>query len=428
MKYATAAILTTCLIIATGTPSWAAPSNQNPITEPLLQQSDLIYVGAFRLPEGSTNQTSFDYAGTGLAYDPTQNGLILTGHTWYQNTAEVSIPTPVSAATISALPTATFIQNFSDALDSKLNLINPVGNNNNQIGGYLVYNNQLVISAFTYYDGSGTQNASHFIRPLSLSTPNAATGPFRLGSQYPGFVSGYMTPIPQDWQSLLGGPAATGNCCLNIISEQSNGPALSVFNPGDLGSQNTVPVKPILGYPYSNPLEGAWGQQSDIFNGTTNITGVVFPPGTRSVLFFGRQGIGPFCYGIGSSQSPPPSGECYDPAGTSKGTHAYPYVYQIWAYDANDLLQVAQGKLPEYAPKPYAIWQFTLPFTQSTGSHQILGAAYDPTTNQLFISQACTDEACSPLIQVFRVTIPTSQSTTSSQSTTPSQPQNVMVQ
>ena len=52
---------------------------------------------------------------------------------------------------------------------------------------------------------------------------------------------------------------------------------------------------------------------------------------TRSVLFFGTQGTGPFCYGEGTDQqglagSPTPDGTtwCYDPDDSSKGNPRLP--------------------------------------------------------------------------------------------------------
>ena len=48
-----------------------------------------------------------------------------------------------------------------------------------------------------------------------------------------------------------------------------------------------------------------------------------------------KQGTGTFCYGEGAT--------CNDPTDSSKGNHAYPYQYQVWAYDANDLAAVKAG-------------------------------------------------------------------------------------
>lgn len=421
-------LLLTGVLFCTPRSALAAPAT-TATSEPLVQQSNLVYEGAFRLPEGSTNQTSFAYAGYGLTYDPSHNGLILTGHTWYQYTAEISVPTPLIATSISALPTATLIQPLTDALDGTLNDINPNSATANKIGGYLVYNGRLIISAYTFYDGNATQSASHFVRSVDLAAGSVA-GPYRVGAQYPGFVSGYMTLIPQEWQSLLGGPALTGNCCLNIISAQSSGPSVSVFDPSLLGTSNPTPATPLVGYPNGYALDNAWNVQSTAFNGTTKIKGVVFPDGTGSVLFFGRQGIGPFCYGFGVSNSalagqPASNGvnQCYDPANSSKGTHAYPYVYEVWAYNANDLLKVKQGLEPEYDVHPYAIWQLALPFETPTANNFISGAAYDPITNQIFVTQDCAYTGCDPIIDVFKI----SGIGTSTPAKTPSAPTNIQV-
>ena len=55
--------------------------------------------------------------------------------------------------------------------------------------------------------------------------------------------------------------------------------------------------------------------------------GVVIPPATRTALFVGRNGIGPFCYGNGtrgSNRAPGTSASgaerlCYDPTTSDKG-------------------------------------------------------------------------------------------------------------
>src|SRR5262245_49633434 len=92
---------------------------------PRVQLSDLVYQGAFRVPQGSTDQTSFSYGGTALAYNPANNSLFMVGHEWHQRSAEISIPTIINSTNISSLTTATLRQNFADATEGKLNQINP---------------------------------------------------------------------------------------------------------------------------------------------------------------------------------------------------------------------------------------------------------------------------------------------------------------
>lgn len=380
--------------------------------EPLLQKANLVYVGAFRLPQTNwgTNYSTFNYGGTAITYDPADNSLFIVGHPYGQLVAEVTIPTPVISSNLANLNTASIIQTFADPTEGARNAVNPKTPNPNRIGGLLVYGGKLIVSVYSSYDGSGTQTSSHFVRPLKLSTVGQVQGPYRVGTEYPGFVSGYMTMVPPEWQLALGGTALTGNCCIAITSIQSSGPAISAFDPGQLGAQSPTPATQLIGYPYSHPL-GAYNSNNGLFNGTTLIRGVVFPVGTRSVLFFGRQGVGPFCYGNGTpnqamagtvSASGVPY--CYDPAAPlDHGTHGYPYQYQVWAYDANDLLAVKNGKKQPYDLRPYATWSFELPFAGTTSEHVINGAAYDAKNNLIYISQPNTDN-WNPIIHVFKIT------------------------
>jgi hypothetical protein len=376
-------------------PALTSPSLAATNTAPLLQKANLVYEGAFRVPRGSSDTTTFCYGGTSLAFNAQNTSLFMVGHDWYQYSAEINIPKITNSPNIENLATATMLQQFQDTTEGKLNNVNPSDPNAKKVGGHLVYENNLYVTVYSYFDGSGTQSSSHFKRSLSLSTKGQVAGPYRVGAQYPGFVSGYMTQIPPEWQSQFEAPALTGNCCLAIAGIQSNGPAASVFNPADIGTLSPVPATPVVGYPAEHPLGTGWETTSTLYNGTTRIRGIVFPSGTRSVLFFGRQGIGPFCYGTPS--------ECNDPTDDSKGCHAYPYRYQIWAYDANDLLSVKNRTKQPWTVQPYAVWDFDLPFANNYGQRVIGGAAYDPKTNQIYLSQQCTDTNCAPIVHVFRV-------------------------
>ena len=416
----------------------ARATTPNPATEPLVEPANLVYEGSFQLPNipcQSPTYACFPYGGTALAYDPTNNGLFIVGHIYGQLTAEVSIPTPAINSNPSSLPTATLIQPFTNALEGNINAVNPTNSTPHYIGGQLVYDGRLIISVYSYYDGAGTQSTSHFARPLNLATATPFVGPVKVGNLYPGFVSGYMTPVPPEWQSLLGGPALTGNCCLAIAGFQSNGPSVSVFNPDDIGTVNPVPATVLVGYPHSNPLGTGWGTTNNLYNGSTSITGIAFPSGTRSVLFFGSQGIGPFCYGPGTTNTSlagttAPDGDpwCYDPSNSSKGTHAFPYVDQVWAYDANDLLQVKNGSEQDYQVTPYKVWTLTLPYNNPNGTNRIGGVAYDPANNSLYISESCVYNNCTPVIDVYQVQMNPQAGSTTSGSNTPSAPTNVAVQ
>lgn len=379
--------------------SGAAHAQVAPSSEPLVQQANLIYKGSFRVPQLATtgDAGTYDYGGTSIAYNPANNSLFIVGYDPQQYLGEISIPAITNSTTIAGLATATVIQPLQDPLEGRINSINPTDTNPHKIGGVLPYGGNLYINAYSYYDGGSTQTTSQFIRPTTLSVSGQLKGPYAVGALYQGWVDGYMTAIPSEWQSPLGGPVLTGNCCLAITGIQSDGPAVSVYNPSAANGSSTVPATLVLGYPYADPLGTGWGTTSNLFNGSTHVRGIVFPPGTRSVLFFGRQGIGTFCYGPGST--------CNDPADSSKGTHAYPYRHQIWAYDANDLLAVKNGTEQSWQVQPYGVWTFSLPFDDTTGMMDIGGAAFDPQTGNVYVSQLCADANCTPVIHVFNIDI-----------------------
>jgi hypothetical protein len=383
-------------------------------SETLVTSSDLTYVGSFLLPDATSNEDTFDYGGTAMAYDPGRNGLFVVGHDWYQLDAEVSIPAPLASTDLAGLPVATWLQPFTDATDGLIDATGVTGNPN-KIGGQLVYGGKLIGSVFNYYDAADQQVVSHYVRPSTSLSSGTATGLYQVGTMGAGMVSGYMALVPPEWQSALGGPALTGQCCIPIVSRTSYGPSAFAFDPSDLGATSPVPDTPLLYYTGSNSTLGAWNggwdpAAGEVYDGTTAIRGMVFPDGTRSVLYFGQQGVGPFCYGGGTSD-PNQAGktingvfECYDPDDSSKGTHGYPYQAWVWAYDAGELAKVASGAEQPWQVKPSGVWQLDLP---NFGSTAIGGVAYDPSRGLIYLSQQgiAGPNHAAPVIDVYRVDV-----------------------
>ena len=394
----------------------------------LLHESDLEYLGAFRVPQGdfgSPEYSGFNYGGTALTYNPHNNSLFLVGHAWYQLAAEISIPPIVNSTNLADLNTAAVLQPFVDITEGNRSNIGEDGaavdTSGVPIGGFMVWGDKLVGTVYGYYDAAYVVRLSHFTSGLDLSATGDFQGMYRVGeapgTPNPAFIDGYMTIIPTEWQSRFGGPTLTGNCCLSIISRTSLGPAASVFDPTKLGSDDPVPAKPLVGYPIDHPTLGTYGDQRPnvLYNGSMVIQGIVFPRGSRSVLFFGRRGTGDFCYGEGKSDPAldnthcdPAYPEvlcCYDPVDSSKGGHAYPYVYQVIAYDALDLVSVKMGEKQMWEILPYGVWELNFPFADDNA--RILGAAYDPSTQRIYLSEDGGDKpgCCGhlPLIQVYHV-------------------------
>ena len=362
-----------------------------------MQSANLVHLGTFHVPtgihSGGQANAGFEYGGTTLSFDATRSGLYMTGHDWDQFTGEISIPALGG--------TATLLQPLVDATEGKLSSINPTDPNSKKIGGALVYDGKLIVSAYSYYDGNGSQVLSHFTRPLSLGATGQVVGPVRVGPLGAGFYSGYMGVVPAAWQGAFGGPALTGNADLGVITRTSFGPAIFAFDPANpsLGG-----AQPLVYYPEAHRTLGPWNAASPYFGGADKLRGVVFPTGTSTVLFFGLHGT-TFCYGVGTSNprlAGQPSGNgvdpyCYDPASGSKGVHGYPYEAAVWAYDANDLAAVHAGAKQAWAVVPYGIWPLTDLDDSSVG-----GAAYDPVTRRIYVSEMFGD-GDNPLIHVYTI-------------------------
>lgn len=386
----------------------AAPSRIAPVTDPTnlrrLEFSDLVYEGAFRLPSVDEGD-SFSFGGKPLAYNPDNNSLFVGTHSG--KIAEVTIPEPAKAA-LSALPSSSYLQAFSDPAAGRMK---DVAEEGVSLGGLLVYERQLLGTGVIYYDANNTQTVSHFARPLLLGEPSAPKM-VRVGqSGRTGFVAGYMATVPPEWQSRLGGPAITGQCCLPIMSRTSLGPAAFVFDPAEVTAGKSAAAEPLLYYPKDHPTLGNWEASNPTYGGTMQLGGAALINGTRTALFAGRNGLGEFCYGHGTSdeslhgkRGPDGETQCFDPTTTDKGQHAYPYRYQFWAYDLSELAEVRAGRRDPWEVKPYGVWPFELPFPEP--QVKVGGVAYDPARQRVFVAQMQADRdgyAHRPLIHVFRV-------------------------
>jgi hypothetical protein len=387
-----------------------------PSTAPLLQSTDLTYVGAFRVPPGdygSPQWTGFNFGGTAPAYNASNNSLFLVGHGQYQLTAEISIPKPVTSTTYTGLPVASIVSPFVDATGG---LIRTYGTTT-IIGGQLVYQGRLIGTEYIYYDANNTQTAAHFARPSTSLTSGTVTGLFAVWDRTKtGYVSGYLASVPPEWQSLLGGPVLVGNCCIPIIGRTSVGPSAFAMDAGAYGTA-TTPATPLLYYTVDHQTLGSWSNSSvpnPIFNQSTTVRGMILPQGTRTLLFFGGTGMGIPCYGEGTNdqsldRQPLPGGGgnyCYDPAISAKGTHAYPYSYYVWAYDVNDLVAVKNGDKQPWELTPYAHWPLRLPIADPAQLNQLGGATYDPATGRIYVSQIGGESAGFgrlPVVHVFQI-------------------------
>ncbi len=379
---------------------------------PLLYQSNLQYMGAFLVPHGGTeDQNSFNYNNEGVAYNPANNSLFLAGFGWNTNIGEIGIPSSiVNSTNINDLATASILQqpenNVFTMVPNVSNLL-PGDSSGVCIGGLQVVNGQLIGTLWDYYDTTGATTATHFrFDSLNLSTATVE-GMFQVGTNglNAGFYDGYMGAIPAAWQSALGAPYITGSVTQNIVSRTSNGPAAFGFNPSTLSTSTPSTTIPYVYYPYTTPLGyplvNGYTVTNPLFNGTTEISGVFFAPGSSTVLFFGSTGTNTMMYGTGSSAND----STY--RGGGKGPHSVngDYAYQVWAYNANDLLAVKDGQMQPWQVQPYATWNLDFP---QSNPEAMLGVTFNALTNRLYVVEdggQTGNYNYLPVVQVYQLTL-----------------------
>jgi hypothetical protein len=387
-----------CVLVASVLVS--AQPTVDPSTLPLVQEADLQYLGATRAPQVDASA----YGGVAIAFDQAKRSLWMGFEGG--KVAEFSVPAPVIGPA-GKLPIATMLQGFADPTEGHLH---DRYKGDVRIYGLLVHGNDLIGGASIYYDANHVQDFTSFRRSLDLKQPSWSGWSRVGGARQSGWIGGWMAPVPAEWQSLLGGPAITGQCCIPIVSRTSYGPAAWAFDPAKVGDA-TVPAQPLVYYPETNRTLGPWEGQNINYGMGTRMGGVAIIHGTRSALFVGTNGLGPACYGDGTADKAAADRSqtdelCYDPTDSNKGTHAYPYRYQVWAYDLNDFAAVKAGKKQPWDVKPYAVWELKLPLP----APQMLigGVAYDAQTKTLLVSQLHADKSdfrAFPVVNHFRIAV-----------------------
>ena len=370
----------------------------------LLQPSQLMYQGAFRLPPGPTG-SSFADAGSAIAFNAAGQSLFVGSPASYQMVGEFSVPAIRVSTVLTDLATAGVIQPFADPTDGALPSVNDNGTTN-KVGGALVYGNQLLVTSFSLFNNVNSHVSSQFISSLNLSLSGDVEGPLAVSSATPGYLDGYFTSVPLAWQAALGGPVLNGNCCDSPANISVHGPSMFSLDLATIDSVDRTPTTPLMYYPQTSPTpNGSSGQT--LFDAATEIKGLVFPEGTRTVLFFGRRGEGTPCDGLGTADpnlagTAAPQGGlyCYDPLTSARRTHAYPYVYYVWAYDAADLAAVKSGAKKPWEVSAYQTWRLDLPFRGV--SAELQGVTYDRQTGRIFVSQAHGDGS-RPIVYVLSV-------------------------
>lgn len=401
--------LVSLLLLTGGCASDSVGPDERPVAPedaPRVGIDALRFAGAFRLPASTFGASSLNYSEGPI--EVAGSSLFLVGHSHDQAIAEFTLPELGESESLSELPFAESpTQPFATVLDRAPS--DPDGLN--RIGGLEWVPGPdgpaLLVSAYEYYDAPADNRRTTLIvrDPTDLA-----------GSPVDGFLeleggahlSGWMTPLPEEWADLFGAPMLAGSSSgIPIIGRASVGPSAFAFDPAHLFAATDpaipIPTRRLLDYDLSNPLHDDLDNGSGTNDLWTHLSRAVYGfvvPGTRTYLTVGHSGghgPGGVCYKcvpVGREQ--PCGGYCArDP--DDQGRY-------YWAFDLLDLLAASRGESAPESIRPYAYGTFQLPFAGS----ELGGGSYDAERGLLYLTLQRADleqgiYANPPLVVAFEV-------------------------
>lgn len=377
-----------------------------------VQITDFNYIGAFRLPGNIYGPNdpfdSLRYQQRAIiGLNKTTGNLLINGHgdQTSQNIAEFTIPELVNeqGGNFANLNMATNTQQFTNILGN-IPLKGDPDHQGLTISGLYEQDGQIIVNYFAFYNALPPFNTeSVLVKSNSANITGSTTdiaGAFKLtdAARY----AGWMSDIPAEWQSALGGTVIRGHSGGNtrtINSRHSNGPSAAVFNVADLLGANTpangsvLSQNVVLDYPLANFLGGAPSFNADDMNNAGQIWttfseaayGFIIP-GTDTYAVFGYSGghNSGITYGIPSYSPTTPQGFYTNDQDDQEN--------YCWLFDVNDLVRVRNGEIQPHEVLPYYHGEWVIPFG-GTGRNfnNITGGAYDSATGRLYLTLSGAD-------------------------------------
>lgn len=349
---------------------------------PLFSVDSMEYIGAFKIPQGTYGESSIDYSEGHIAYNPENKSMYIVGQPNHQSIGEFPIPDLVNSTDISKLNEAgSPIQGFSRVL-------NRASTSNTQsidrIGGMAYVDGELIVNGYEYYDAPADNTHTTLImRDANNLSGSAVDGYFELDGK--AHTSGWISPVPNDWQQVVGGTHISGQCGLAITTRLSVGPPAFSWTPADVPksqSSGGIPTTKLLDFSLANPLNGDLYNESldnDIWTHLSRAIYGFIVPGTRTYATFGYSGGHE--HGLGYKIEQDTGNVCGGPCSYVAADNYNFY----WLWDMNDLEKVKNGELNSYDVRPYAYGAIDVPFGNS-GGNKIGGGTFDPETGTLYFS------------------------------------------
>jgi hypothetical protein len=396
----------------------------------LLQPSDLIYKGAFRLP-GPSNGISWSYAG-GSSYGGGDMTYYPDGDSAQEDTdgypgsifgigkaydlnyiSEISIPAPVISPDkdVNDLNTATTLQPFTDIRSFELGASTPTTTGIEYLPAQGDQETGKLYSSWgEYYQFSGGFLSQSWSE-LDLSNPQTHGGWYLGDGQTPHnmSISGYMFTIPKDWSDIHtpGKLLVTGRYS---TAEFGAGPSLYAFGPWNHGN----PPEPETQLDATCLMQYTFYERLNDYTGVDRwMGGAWLTSGKKSaVVLTGIKSIGDSWYGYENGtrmeectyHNPPGNVDCTVLG--QRGWWAEDYDGRILFYNPDDFAAVVKGEKQPYEPQPYVVMNVDdYLFHLGTGNNEdsrIGGASYDREHGYLYVFELHGD-GNKPLVHVWEI-------------------------
>ncbi|MEJ0084601.1 MAG: hypothetical protein WDO72_02860 [Pseudomonadota bacterium] len=371
---------------------------------PRMTIDQMQYSGAFRIPSGTYGSSSANYSYAAIGYNSTRKSIYLAGNEKEGAIAEFAVPEIVNSTRLADLKTA------GAPLQAFTNVVNKASIDMGQgirISGIFYSAGKLLVNVYRFYD------LGPFLTKQALILSNASD---LKGSSTGGYIStagdsaaaGWISPIPAEMQSMLGGTHMCGFTTSTnraLAYNSSEGPAAYSFNPVAAMANNASSISTTQLMRFT--LDNGMVTRDQLYNNdhtnklwtfiSEGSFGMIMP-GTRTYMVLG---------GSGGHESGIAYGD--PPYGGYKGYYAldqkdnYPY---YWLFDVNDFDKVRKGQMQASAIKPYAAGKFAVPFTSGTSWNPVAGGSYDETTGTLYLSVYKADTQSggnTPVIVTYKV-------------------------
>jgi len=385
-----------------------------------LQPSDLMYVGAFRLPDSpstpdnvnwqwsnwSAAATSYPEGDPSGPSDGYPGSLFGVGHDHTQYVSEISVPVPLNSAAkdVEELNTAGELQGFHDIKGDLFGYIEMPRVGLEYLSAQGAQTSDKLHFSWAQHLDEGNTGPTHGWCELNLANPQSK-GTWRIGGRTNYVTADYIFEIPSAWASAYtpGYRLATGR--YRDGGQDAQGPALFTYGPWNQGippsAGTTLTTIPLL--LYDNVLDPA---PQHMLNGYAHSDewsgGAWLTAGNKSaVVFVGNKGIGYTWYGCVDGQECPPNCDC----GETRGWWSDRIEAQVIFYDPEDLAKVAQGTLQPNQPQPYVTMNldpYLYHITSTREKHHVSAVAFDRPHGLFYIFEPFAD-SYKPIVHVWKL-------------------------